>query len=113
MGARLTKRFNPPAGISIALVGFFLTGVALGLSSTGIECNTSQLPLEPCITLIAGFWSGAGLIGFGGFLTAYWRVTHYRLKGRQQLASGRLRSEEHTSELQSHHDLVCRLLLEK
>src|SRR5437667_8342345 len=27
------------------------------------------------------------------------------------MASGR--SEEHTSELQSHHDLVCRLLLEK
>src|SRR5437773_7213790 len=26
---------------------------------------------------------------------------------------GRERSEEHTSELQSHHDLVCRLLLEK
>src|SRR5437773_8685150 len=26
---------------------------------------------------------------------------------------GRCRSEEHTSELQSHHDLVCRLLLEK
>src|SRR5437773_8347799 len=32
------------------------------------------------------------------------------------LSSSRLmpaRSEEHTSELQSHHDLVCRLLLEK
>src|SRR5437773_4992342 len=27
--------------------------------------------------------------------------------------SERPRSEEHTSELQSHHDLVCRLLLEK
>src|SRR5438034_7775653 len=27
--------------------------------------------------------------------------------------SGALRSEEHTSELQSHSDLVCRLLLEK
>src|SRR5471032_3645964 len=26
---------------------------------------------------------------------------------------GDARSEEHTSELQSHHDLVCRLLLEK
>src|SRR5437773_3604822 len=26
---------------------------------------------------------------------------------------GAWRSEEHTSELQSHHDLVCRLLLEK
>src|SRR6266540_6160930 len=25
----------------------------------------------------------------------------------------RWRSEEHTSELQSHHDIVCRLLLEK
>src|SRR5437773_12202610 len=29
------------------------------------------------------------------------------------LPSRRTRSEEHTSELQSHHDLVCRLLLEK
>src|SRR5437667_2603396 len=28
-------------------------------------------------------------------------------------AAGLVRSEEHTSELQSHHDLVCRLLLEK
>src|SRR5437667_8031855 len=28
-------------------------------------------------------------------------------------SSVRRRSEEHTSELQSHHDLVCRLLLEK
>src|SRR5437667_8705471 len=27
--------------------------------------------------------------------------------------SVRRRSEEHTSELQSHHDLVCRLVLEK
>src|SRR5947207_11575711 len=32
--------------------------------------------------------------------------------GRQVLA-GPVRSEEHTSELQSHSDLVCRLLLEK
>src|SRR5260221_5777566 len=31
---------------------------------------------------------------------------------RKQLANT-LRSEEHTSELQSHSDLVCRLLLEK
>ena len=32
---------------------------------------------------------------------------------QELLASGLSRSEEHTSELQSHHDLVCRLLLEK
>src|SRR5438034_4705322 len=31
----------------------------------------------------------------------------------QQPRLGRERSEEHTSELQSHSDLVCRLLLEK
>src|SRR5437773_12251421 len=30
-----------------------------------------------------------------------------------QAAAALARSEEHTSELQSHHDLVCRLLLEK
>src|SRR6266540_7377269 len=35
--------------------------------------------------------------------------------GGGKVASNRIprRSEEHTSELQSHHDLVCRLLLEK
>src|SRR5438034_6922015 len=31
----------------------------------------------------------------------------------QRLGETRHRSEEHTSELQSHSDLVCRLLLEK
>src|SRR5437773_9207226 len=33
------------------------------------------------------------------------------VKPRRSVGKGR--SEEHTSELQSHHDLVCRLLLEK
>src|SRR5437667_2801695 len=33
--------------------------------------------------------------------------------GRYKASDGLIRSEEHTSELQSHHDLVCRLLLEK
>src|SRR5947207_11703468 len=33
--------------------------------------------------------------------------------GPPALASVSMRSEEHTSELQSHSDLVCRLLLEK
>src|SRR5438034_10791298 len=36
-----------------------------------------------------------------------------RLDVRVELADGGGRSEEHTSELQSHSDLVCRLLLEK
>src|SRR5208283_5596458 len=33
--------------------------------------------------------------------------------GQQARLGRQARSEEHTSELQSHHDLVCRLLLEK
>jgi len=41
-------------------------------------------------------------------------VTLFGLTNNQALYSSETdRSEEHTSELQSHHDLVCRLLLEK
>src|SRR5438034_8466103 len=36
-----------------------------------------------------------------------------RVQKAEQLIKASLRSEEHTSELQSHSDLVCRLLLEK
>src|SRR5438034_2301570 len=39
--------------------------------------------------------------------------SYQRLWNRQQAGSTQARSEEHTSELQSHSDLVCRLLLEK
>src|SRR5260221_3606562 len=41
-----------------------------------------------------------------------WKV-HVRLPYEGIRIAGTLRSEEHTSELQSHSDLVCRLLLEK
>src|SRR5260221_8000879 len=37
----------------------------------------------------------------------------YALGGAANVAANAARSEEHTSELQSHSDLVCRLLLEK
>src|SRR6266540_4492188 len=40
-------------------------------------------------------------------------LPHLRFLVRGQLEPVLQRSEEHTSELQSHHDLVCRLLLEK
>src|SRR5438132_6074720 len=42
------------------------------------------------------------------------RRTSTRSRGAHQISRPtRFRSEEHTSELQSHSDLVCRLLLEK
>src|SRR5436190_18499698 len=41
-------------------------------------------------------------------------LTHtFKLRDDAFFHNGRKRSEEHTSELQSHSDLVCRLLLEK
>src|SRR5260221_5780772 len=39
--------------------------------------------------------------------------TYSAIRGSGTETRGRSRSEEHTSELQSHSDLVCRLLLEK
>src|SRR5438034_3535631 len=41
------------------------------------------------------------------------RQTLIQLTGRSSFTDKAGRSEEHTSELQSHSDLVCRLLLEK
>src|SRR5260221_8796407 len=56
---------------------------------------------------------------FRSLLDARYQLQALRLPGvRRREAEARaqaqsLRSEEHTSELQSHSDLVCRLLLEK
>src|SRR5690242_21168106 len=41
------------------------------------------------------------------------RACRPRLRARRRRIGDRKRSEEHTSELQSHVNLVCRLLLEK
>src|SRR5260221_8419636 len=41
------------------------------------------------------------------------RRTRADCRGHYPVLGSRWRSEEHTSELQSHSDLVCRLLLEK
>src|SRR5690349_22488099 len=60
---------------------------------------------------------GAGGIGGGG--PKQWPVGPSTSSddgcawSRQASSSGAWRSEEHTSELQSRRDLVCRLLLEK
>src|SRR5437773_8892754 len=45
-------------------------------------------------------------------ICARWRWSRPAPTGSRWYRPGS-RSEEHTSELQSHHDLVCRLLLEK
>src|SRR5260221_940176 len=68
--------------------------------------------LFPYTTLFRSAASGAG-----GRLGGHGALGLGKLAAVGRAAAGRhaqaLRSEEHTSELQSHSDLVCRLLLEK
>src|SRR5437588_2040711 len=79
--------------------------------------------LFPYTTLFRSHHGGAAF-GENGFLALLGRKLLQLVRGVAQiirLARGALhvgavcleRSEEHTSELQSHSDLVCRLLLEK
>src|SRR5260221_7999785 len=51
------------------------------------------------------YWHGL----FGGIYIAHMRLATFE----HLIASRMCRSEEHSSELQSHSDIVCRLLLEK
>src|SRR5690349_22846286 len=77
--------------------------------------------LFPYTTLFRSRWRPKGrlrrmngrAVTLRGSLRSHLRVTEAgRFRGYRQAVS-RVRSEEHTSELQSRRDLVCRLLLEK
>src|SRR5690606_40600761 len=63
------------------------------------------------IAVVPFSWEGASALGedVGGIVSAdLQQVGEFRA-----LPPGNMRSEEHTSELQSRENLVCRLLLEK
>src|SRR5437773_5975004 len=87
----------------------------IGHSTTGGRLG----PRWPAAGLYSG---GRAMIVFHVALTAaedyltrreaFWRSHIERAQGLRA-GSILIRSEEHTSELQSHHDLVCRLLLAK
>src|SRR5690606_41049297 len=62
---------------------------------------------------IAQSWSSAGRAGRISRSRLLPRVARPRLELLEDLLPRQLRSEEHTSELQSRENLVCRLLLEK
>src|SRR2546430_8911107 len=73
--------------------------------------------LFPYTTLFRSVVAAHGLDG-GGVVGLHGVVAEHSLDGRLTLhhahpARGPGRSEEHTSELQSQSNLVCRLLLEK
>src|SRR5260221_2169541 len=77
--------------------------------------------LFPYTTLFRSDWKGQSLTGRKAYEIAHLGVGYVpesrdvfpNLTVHQNLLLGQKRSEEHTSELQSHSDLVCRLLLEK
>src|SRR5690242_21091321 len=60
--------------------------------------------------LVLAHWPGLGVFPFLKEVNAFYSA--YDFEGHKNV-NGLTRSEEHTSELQSHVNLVCRLLLEK
>src|SRR5437667_4547839 len=77
-------------------------------------------PLFPYTTLFRSFGAPASRCSWSGpascptSTTSTAAVPPRSRRPRRDLGgTAAVRSEEHTSELQSHHDLVCRLLLEK
>src|SRR5437773_4658763 len=110
-----TTAVSASASDNVGVVGvqFLLDGAALGAEDTTSPYSVS--------------WSTTNSSNGSHTLTATARdaagnrttsagVTVTVSNGGGAVARGTpptVRSEEHTSELQSHHDLVCRLLLEK
>src|SRR5690606_31778783 len=99
-----------PAAASFALLGSIeslLSAVVADSMSGRRHRSNSELVAQGAANI------GAGL--FGGFCvtgTIARTATNVRAGARGPVA-GMLRSEEHTSELQSRENLVCRLLPEK
>src|SRR5947207_5808303 len=83
--------------------------ITLPLSSTLFPYTTLFRSI-PAIAVSAQFGDSINLVGFD--LTSNADPKHPHAGDRIGI-SLLWRSEEHTSELQSHSDLVCRLLLEK
>src|SRR5882672_9275250 len=100
-----------------------LPGGVLVLDSRGEiqECNpvARELLGEPLLGQSFAAVMARASTGAGGGVGEHTELRSGRFANvsRRELQSGGevvlLRSEEHTSELQSHSDLVCRLLLEK
>src|SRR2546428_3748646 len=85
---------SPPELTARALI----VGVALGLI---FSASSVYLALK------------IGLTVSSSIPIAVLSITIFRALGRTSILENNIRSEEHTSELQSRSDLVCRLLLEK
>src|SRR5204863_7636329 len=79
-----------------------------GVKILGFEGTEEKSNFDPILTPVKA--KGPGLIYFGGI---YDQAAPFFKQASEKGIKARFRSEEHTSELQSRRDLVCRLLLEK
>src|SRR2546422_7225146 len=87
----------------------FLVGGSLALSGAGLQALVRNPLADPFLLGLSG---GAGLgavVAIAFHLPGPWALPLAAFVG----AVGAMRSEEHTSELQSRLHLVCRLLLDK
>src|SRR5438034_3124947 len=125
------------------LAAVHLLALGVGLGAVWARGRALQAPLDvPALRRVfyadtwwgiaAVLWIGTGLLrAFGGYEKgAFYYLHNHFFWAKMGLLAARIsfvqavlvvlmvlaataRSEEHTSELQSHSDLVCRLLLEK
>src|SRR5699024_12000763 len=90
-----------------ALGRWWFVAAALGIAGSVLLVATSdEHPVASQTATMIGVL--LGLVAGASYATYSWAAQRLMTQGL-----GRARSEEHTSELQSRFDLVCRLLLEK
>src|SRR5438034_5202956 len=79
---------------------------SMSISVVRKKCGIGPIEAASRLAIVFRIWV-SGTSSYGTPVRGAWYV------GGAVGAAGVARSEEHTSELQSHSDLVCRLLLEK
>src|SRR6266496_6074671 len=112
----MTRPAGSGAGVAYARSGMFTRSP--GTASGGESIMAHELPPPAQMVLLLGGFRvsqalyAAAALGVADHLVAG-PASAEHLAGRAGAHPPSLRSEEHTSELQSRRDLVCRLLLEK
>src|SRR5260370_19940451 len=95
----------------------FASALAVAVAAAGCagfeHSSTTTSPSAGGVTALLGNWvSASSVIPSPSTCSDFkWNATGSRWTRRPSCPA--MRSEEHTSELQSHLNLVCRLLLEK
>src|SRR5438270_6049451 len=104
----LTLIASRPVGAGTAQAGHaFATPTIVHFGAVLLLAGMLSAPWQ-AITPAAVLW---GLLGLSGIV--YAAVVVRRMRRQTTTAEYTIRSEEHTSELQSQSNLVCRVLLEK